>query len=368
MSTKRITRVATLMQTYGIKTLAINAGSDLKYFTGLDFHLSERPAILIITAEGKSAFIFPEFEKDKVQQSTIPVGAFPYEEDAKTWPNTVRLALESLNLMSTILAVSPTAMRFLEINLLKSASTDIQIQSGENIFRDVYIQKGSDEIEHMRTAVEIAQEALLKTLPHIKLGKTEKEIANLLVINLLNAGSEPELAFGPIIASGPNSANPHANPSERKFQAGDMLIIDWGARSNGYVSDITRTFALECIPDDFENIAGIVLSANQAARKLAAPGIAAKEVDAAARTTISQAGFGEQFLHRTGHGIGLNAHEEPFITQTSPTILEEGMTFTVEPGIYLSGKGGVRIEDNILVTTDGIETLTSLPREIQVLK
>ena len=367
MSTDRLNKVCTLMQEQKIQAAAINAGPDLKYFTGLDFHLSERPAILLISDKGKSAFVFPEFEKDKAAESTIPLAIFPYPEDAKLWPGVAGKALEELKITKAPVAVNPVAMRFLEMDLLQNASADLQIISGEAIFQDVYIQKDAQEIDDMRKAVKIAQDALLATIPHIKPGKTEKEIANLLVINLLNAGSEPELAFSPIIAAGPNSANPHANPSDRKLQAGDMLIIDWGARFNGYVSDITRTFALEYLPEEFGELAKIVLEANQTARALAAPGVIAKDVDAAARTVISQAGYGENFLHRTGHGIGLNAHEEPYITSFSSTELHAGMTFTIEPGIYLTGKGGIRIEDNIAITANGAETLTSLPREIQII-
>jgi Xaa-Pro dipeptidase len=367
MTTQRLERVRSLMQQYKIEALAINAGPDLKYFTGLDFHLSERPAILLLTAQGKAAFVFPEFEKDKAAQSTIPVDLYSYPEDAQTWPSVLRQAIAALDLSKASLAVSPVAMRFLEMDLLRQANPAIQIISGEEIFRDMYIQKDEHEIEAVRKAIEIAQTALLNTLPSIKPGKTEKEIANLLVVNLLNAGCEPELPFSPIVAGGPNSANPHANPGDRPLKNGDLLIIDWGARCEGYVSDLTRTFAIGSIPQPFEEIGQIVLSANQAARAKARPGMAAKDVDAAARSTIIDGGYGKQFLHRTGHGIGQLAHEDPYISQVSPTLLQPGMLFTIEPGIYLTGQGGVRIEDNVVVTEGGIETLSNLPRELAVI-
>ncbi len=367
MTTQRLERVRSLMQQYKIQALAINAGPDLKYFTGLDFHLSERPAILLLSAAGKSAFIFPEFEKDKAAQSSIPVELFPYPEDIKTWPMVVYHALAGADLLKSSLAVSPVAMRFLEMDLLRKAVPEIQIVSGEDIFRDVFIQKDEQEIRAVRKAMEIAQTALLNTLPFIQTGKTEKEIANQLVVNLLNAGCEPELPFSPIVAGGANSANPHANPGNRPLQTGDMLIIDWGARFEGYVSDLTRTFAIGRLPQPFEEIGHIVLSANQAARAKARPGLAACEVDAAARSTIVDGGYGKYFLHRTGHGIGQLPHEEPYISQTSTTVLQPGMLFTIEPGIYLTGQGGVRIEDNVVVTQSGVETLSSLPRDVTVL-
>jgi Xaa-Pro dipeptidase len=367
ISSKRFERVCALMRDYKIQGLAINAGSDLKYLTGLDFHLSERPAILLITANAEAAFIFPEFEKEKAGRTEIPAHLFPYPEDSRSWPEAVRQALEKIRLTDACLAVSPTSMRYLEISLLQQASAPLQIISGADVFREIFIQKDNEEIQAAKQAVTIAQQALLQTLPEVKPGKTEKEIANLLVINLLKAGSEPELAFSPIVAAGPNSANPHANPGDRKMQSGDLIIFDWGARYQGYVSDITRTFALEQMPDDFLEIAFTVLAANQAARKKIRDGVSAGEIDAAARNVIDTAGYGEFFLHRTGHGIGLNAHEDPYISQSSTTILKPGMMFTIEPGIYLSGKGGVRIEDNVVVTRNGAETLTSLPRELMII-
>jgi Xaa-Pro dipeptidase len=356
------------MQANDIPATAVNAGHDLMYLTGLDFHISERPAILLLRADAKAAFIFPEFEKDKVAQSLIPLEAFPYPEDPAEWPNAAKGALQSLDLTRSAIAVSPTATRYLEIDLLQKGSADIRITSGEDIFRDIYIQKDKQELDYMREAVEIAQNALLATLPEVKPGVSEKQIANQLVINLLKLGSEPDLPFNPIVASGPNSANPHAAPGERKLQKGDLLIIDWGARVHSYISDITRTFAIGAIPDGFEEIGRIVLEANRTARQTAKPGLTGRQVDAVARDVITQAGYGENFLHRTGHGIGLEAHEAPFISPANTAALKTGMTFTIEPGIYLTGKGGIRIEDNVVLTADGVETLTSLPRELKVLK
>jgi Xaa-Pro dipeptidase len=367
MTAQRLERVCALMQQYNVEALAINAGPDLKYLTGLDFHLSERPALLLLTAAGKASFVFPEFEQDKASHSAIPVDLFPYPEDVKVWPAVVYHALADLNLIKIPLAVSPIAMRFLEMDLLRQAVPETEFISGEDIFRDIYICKDEQEIRAVRKAMEIAQIALLNTLPFIEPGKTEKAIANQLVINLLNAGCEPELPFSPIVAGGPNSANPHANPGDRPLQTGDILIIDWGARFDGYVSDLTRTFAIGSIPEPFEEICSIVLSANQAARARIKPGVVAGDVDASARDTIIDGGYGKQFLHRTGHGIGQLPHEEPYISSVSTTVLQPGMLFTIEPGIYLTGIGGVRIEDNVLVTESGVDTLSDLPRNLIIL-
>lgn len=219
----------------------------------------------------------------------------------------------------------------------------------------------------MRRAVEIAQIALERTISQIKLGLTERQIAAELTQQLLRAGSDPEFPFSPIVSGGPNSANPHASPSERPLAVGDLLVIDWGAYYNGYCSDLTRTFAISEVDSEFNRIAEIVKLANEAGRAAARPGVSAGSIDDAARGVIDRAGYGEYFRHRTGHGLGMEGHEAPYMRAGNPMLLEPGMTFTVEPGIYLLGRNGVRIEDNVVITDSGSETLSTLPRGLIVL-
>jgi Xaa-Pro dipeptidase len=266
-----------------------------------------------------------------------------------------------------MIGVEPTAMRFLEINLLQLASAEIRFTSAAHIFRNLRMVKDNIEINSIRQAIQIAKTALENTIPFIKAGITEQEVANELVINLLRNGSEPELPFAPIIASGPNSANPHAVPGSRKLREGDLILIDWGARKDGYISDITRTFALGSVDDEIITIYETVKKANEAARRILPSNFISEKIDFAARDVIQAAGHGDFFTHRTGHGIGLEAHEEPYIAAGNSTEIISGMTFTIEPGIYLPGKGGVRIEDDIVASNDGLITLTSLDRELRIL-
>jgi Xaa-Pro dipeptidase len=208
---------------------------------------------------------------------------------------------------------------------------------------------------------------LLNTLPLFKTGMTEIELASELTIQLLRAGSQSELPFGPIVSSGPNSADPHATPSSRKINAGELLLIDYGAAYQSYASDITRTFAVGEVDSTLKKIAEIVKQANLAGQAASKAGVRAGSVDSAARTVIESAGYGEQFFHRTGHGLGLETHEGPYIFAENDLVLQPGMVHTVEPGIYLAGKGGVRIEDDVVVTQEGSTSLTSLPRELLVI-
>lgn len=367
MSQNRINQLSELMKTNHLHALALNAGVDLTYFCGLQFHLSERPVVLIISSTAEPILIHPELESEKVKSASIPLKSIAYGEDQSQWIKSFMKAFDELQLKKNNVGVNPTSMRFLELEYMKKASPESRFVSAATIFSTMRILKDPFEISSIKKAAEIAEIALKNTLQLIKIGKTEKEIANELTLQLLRAGSDPELPFMPIVASGPNSANPHAIPAERKLASGDLLIIDWGARSNGYISDITRTFAIGFIQEELKNLSQIVEKANQDARRISKKGMTSHQVDEAAREVISNAGYGKFFIHRTGHGIGLESHEEPYIQEENQTRLDDGMVFTIEPGIYLPGKGGVRIEDNLVIENGKAITITSLPRELKIL-
>jgi Xaa-Pro dipeptidase len=367
MINNRITLLKDLMQAEKLDILAINAGVDLEYFTGLKFHLSERPAVLLIPTEGLPVFIFPDFEKEKTKQSAINLDLFSYPEDTNEWPKIFSQASTKLGLSNKIIGVSPESMRFLELDLIQKAAGHHNFVSAMEIMKKLKIQKDPEEITSIKKAISIAENALIMLKPKIQAGISEKFLANQLVIYLLTEGSEPDLPFDPIVASGPNSSNPHARPGDRLLQEGDAVTIDWGARVDGYVSDLTRSFLIGNENSLMKKIASVVLEANQAAREIARPGIAANELDKAARAVITRSGYGDYFTHRTGHGIGLLAHEDPYISQNNLDVLKKGMIFTIEPGIYLPGQGGIRIEDDLLVGEKDCKTLTNLKREVTII-
>jgi Xaa-Pro dipeptidase len=184
----------------------------------------------------------------------------------------------------------------------------------------------------------------------------------------LRAGSESELPFAPIVASGPNSALPHATVTDRVLQPGDLLTLDWGAAKDHYIADLTRTFAVAREPKaELKTIYDLVKGANTAGVAAARVGATCASVDAAARRVIAEGGYGDDFVHRVGHGLGLEGHEDPSMHGNNTTVLEAGMTFTIEPGIYLPGKGGVRIEDDVVARESGGESLSTLPRDLRVI-
>jgi Xaa-Pro aminopeptidase len=231
----------------------------------------------------------------------------------------------------------------------------------------VNVRKVKDEVEIqvIRDAVKVAQDAMLDLKPFMKPGITENELAGRLVFEMRKRGAS-DASFEPIIATGPASSLPHYRPGDIPTKSDTFLLTDWGARYQGYCSDITRTWAIGKIADKLKEIYAVCLDAQLAAIAAIKPGVTNKSVDAIARGIIEQAGYGQYFGHGLGHGIGRDIHEQPTLRKTGPDEeLKPGMIVTVEPGIYLPGVGGVRIEDDVLITAAGHEVLTSLPKSLQ---
>ena len=363
----RQARLAGVLQAAGLDALALNPGPSLTYFTGLSFHLMERPVVAVFTPGNPVCLVIPELETAKTEALPYPVQLFPYGEDPAAWSQVFRQAALAAGLDGKQVGVEPLRLRVMELRFLEGAAPQASYLSAESCLAALRMSKDENELAAMRQAVKIAQDALLATLPMIHIGVTEREIAAELSLQLLRHGSDPEFPFMPIVSSGPNSANPHASPSQRALAAGDMLVIDWGAAYRGYLSDLTRTFAIGEVDEELKRIHDIVRAANAAALAVVAPGVPAQEVDRAARKVIETAGYGRYFFHRTGHGLGMEGHEPPYMREGNTQLLEVGQTFTIEPGIYLTGRNGVRIEDDVVVTESGGESLSDLPRPLQVI-
>jgi Xaa-Pro dipeptidase len=366
MTTTRLERLRTALAQGGLDAVALNPGPALTYLTGLHFHLMERPVVLLVSQTKEPVIVLPELEMPKVGLLPYKVNAFAYGENPAEWEGVFRRALLSLNLDGKRVGVEPRQMRLLEFRHVRAGAPEADFPDASQALASLRLRKDDDEVDCIRRAVKIAQEALGATIPSIQIGMTERQIASTLNIELLKHGSDSELPFTPIVSSGPNSANPHASPSERKLQRGDLLVVDWGATANGYISDLTRTFAVGAVEPEFNKIAEIVLTANEAGRAAGRPGVPCSNVDKAARAVIEKSGYGAYFTHRTGHGIGMEDHEEPYMRLDNLQMLYPGMVYTVEPGIYLPNRGGVRIEDNVVVTKGGVEVLGDIPRELRV--
>lgn len=357
-------RLLDQLEFHGLDALVLNPGPTLWYLTGISFHLSERPIVTIYRVDGPPIMILPELEAGKLADATFEGRAITYGEDPSTWPRAFEAAAAELSLDYQRVGVEPTRLRVLELRLLEEAAPRAAYLSGESVVAALRATKDEQEIRLMRRAAQAAETALQTALQMVQPGITERELAQELVLQLLRSGSAPELPFFPIVAFGPNAADPHAVPTQRALKEGEVILVDWGANVDGYFSDLTRVFTWGDSHAPITEIAGVVAEANSAARDCAAPGILASEVDRAARDVIKAAGYGAQFTHRTGHGLGLDVHEAPYIRSDNDEELVPGMVFTIEPGIYLPDVGGVRIEDDVVMTDDGCASLSSMERRL----
>jgi len=365
MHADRIYRLMKILQGSEVHAVALNPGANLTYLTGLNFHISERPIVLIISQTALPVIVLPELEAPKLQASSILLESFTYKDDPTSWRKAFTQAAEMASLSGHRVAVDENEFRLLELRLLEASAPGASFISLAAGLSNLRICKNEEELSYMLQAAQIAERAFEAIQGSIRAGITEKELASELTMQLYRHGSDPELPFQLHVSSGENSANPHAMPTERILQPADLVLFDWGARYNGYCSDITRTVALGKLDDELKQIYDAVLQANQVGRETARAGISAGEVDRAARAVIEQYGYGQYFIHRLGHGLGLLGHEPPYIFSGNDLVLKAGMVHTIEPGIYLPGKGGVRIEDNVVITDTGCELLTKIDRSLQ---
>lgn len=363
MLRERLAIVRERMRYLGIDCLALVPGSNLKYLTNVDFFQLERPLIAFMPAEdAELAVLIPELEAPAWESEVaIPSLLFPWS-DKEGPEGALRRLAKGIRPQS--LAAEYLRMRLAESSLIRSVWNDIHIAQAEAILTPVRQIKDVRELEYIQQANTIAETSLMQVIETITIGMTEKEIGRRLTASLLMNGGET-VPLEPLVQSGPNSARPHGRTTDRKLEPGDLLLIDYTTTVNGYFSDLTRTlFAGEEVPAKVAEVYGVVKAANAAAHAAARPGASCQDVDRAARKVIEDAGYGPFFLHRTGHGLGLDVHEHPVLIEGNDLALEEGMVFTIEPGIYLEGWGGVRIEDNVVISGEGCRSFTQMTRDL----
>lgn len=357
-------RQAKLRQIANADVVALVPGMNLFYFTGLQFHLSERPIIALFTPDGQLSLIIPQLEMPKLhQRPDLEARAFPWT-DTEGYENAFQQAVHELGLKGKTLGVDGLTMRVTEWLEFQKVDATLHVNAVERQIIRILASKTPDEVEAMRRACQISEQALDKLLAWVQPGMSERQIATRLGEEMSALGSEGA-AFEPLVQTGPNSALPHGMLTDRIWQRDEFLLIDYGGRVEGYPADITRTFCLGNPTAEMQRIYDTVRAANEAAIKAGGPGVSMGAVDKAARDVINEAGYGEYFIHRTGHGLGLHGHEMiPQIAEGVADLLEAGMAFTIEPGIYVPGLGGVRIEDDVVVTGSGLDVLTSYPKKL----
>jgi len=359
---RRIERAQQLMESSGIDLLVIGPSSDFRYFTGHAPHLSERLTALLVPRTGQGTVVVPRLEAPLLSDLD---GRFKLSVWDETESPLARIAQLARDAGTRSVAVNDQLWSGFLLPL-QEMLPDADFAAGGGVLSRLRVVKDAEELALLREASRRTDVVWGEFCATASLaGQRETDIADFLR-RLMAAHGMPEVAFC-IVASGPNSASPHHRNSDRVVQPGDPLVIDFGGLWHGYYSDITRTPVAGEPDPEFARAYEVVLRAQQAAFDAIRPGVACQDVDHAARTVIADAGYGDYFIHRLGHGLGLTGHEEPYLVEGNRTPLEAGMVVSDEPGVYLPGKWGIRIEDSVVVTVDGAERLNHVSRDLESL-
>jgi Xaa-Pro aminopeptidase len=364
---ERIARAQAAMEQQGIDWLLIAPSSDLVYLAGYHAHVSERLNALVVPRRGGEPFmVVPQLEAPRL------AGRHDLTEmlDIRGWADgadPIEVVARGVgDYAGKTIAVSDQMWSGFLLKLM-AACPGARFINADEVLRELRAIKGPDEIAYMREAGKRTDQVWEEFIATATVaGKTEIEVGRELAAIMARHGlGEPAFM---IVASGPASASPHHATSERRLQEGDAVVCDFGGNIEGYKSDITRTAHVGEPTDEFRKVYAIVDQARQAAFAAVRPGVPCAALDTAAREVITAAGYGDYFIHRVGHGLGLDVHEAPYMVGNNSETLRPGMVFSDEPGIYLPGKFGIRIEDTVVCTEDGGELLNNATRELAVLK
>lgn len=361
---KRLDKLQLIMRDAGLDIVALIPGATLRYLIGGVHYVMERPIVLFIPLDEQPVAVIPQLEVPLFKAKQIDLRIVSWS-DAEGYDQAFRAGLDMLHPAGKTIAVEGTRMRFFEGEAIRRWAEGSTIIAADAQLARLRMNKDDDEIDALRHAVAISEQALRLTLDAVRVGMSEIELADILEAHMNALGSE-EPSFKTILHGGGNTALPHSGPLPYRIQPGDPLLIDFGAVYQGYHADITRVVFVGEPNKEFRHFYDVVQAANAAGRAAAGPGVAAEAVDIAARSVLIEAGYGRLIRHRTGHGIGLESHEAPYIVKGNKQLLEPGMVFTVEPGIYEMNRIGVRIEDDLLITGDGAESISTFSRDIIV--
>lgn len=347
----------------GADAAALVPGPNFARVMGKDFHSHERPLVVVIPVEGTPAAIVPNLELGSFELVDFEGEVFDWRDQ-----DGYQHAFDALarHLPIRHLAVEGQVMRVFVHHALSSAYPGLELIDAETEISAIRLCKTDDEVAAMSEAIRISETALEETLDQVRAGQTEKQVENLLIQALFRNGAE-DLAFGPIVAAGDNSARPHASARpDYEIRDGDALLFDWGARWGGFAADITRTVFVGHATEEAQAVYDTVLRANMKGLEVARPGATAHDVDDAVISVLEASPYADRIRTKTGHGLGRQVHEAPYIMRGNYQVLEPGMVFTDEPGLYEIGNFGVRIEDDVLVTAEGCRTLTTFPKTLRV--
>jgi Xaa-Pro dipeptidase len=352
------------MTSEDIDVIYLDNPNTVAYFTNFESNPHERIVAYLVTQTDDFLFV-PTLEKEEAAKQANVADIYSYGDEENPWAiiqEKVAAITDKINLV----AIDENTLTVERYFHLQTAFNTKNFEDIGAFINQMRVVKTDDEIEKMLEAGRLADEALQIGIDALQEGISEQEVAAIIEMEMKNKGVS-EMSFPTLVLFGDHAASPHGSPGERKLQKNEFVLFDLGVIYNGYASDTTRTVAFGDVSERAENIYETVLKAERAAQAAVKPGMRAGELDQIAREIIEEAGFGEYFTHRLGHGIGKTAHEFPSIHGSNETLLEPGMCFSIEPGIYIPGEIGVRIEDCIYVTEDGCVPFTKMDKELSTI-
>lgn len=354
---ERLTALRARMVEENVDLIALGPGAHMKWLLGFYPHPDERPCLLLISRKGET-FLMPALNAEGSRKQT-DIG-FHTWDDATGPDDALKAALIEVGAHDARNIVLDEAMRADFALLVLDAIPGAAHAFTGGTLGALRMRKGEDEYRELKKNALLADEAMKAAFAAVRPGMSEIELADVISDSFIGNGARPLFR---IVGTGGNGAFPHHHTGDTIIKAGDVIVIDIGAQAGNYPSDITRSVVVGDAPEAYDEVHAVVDRAVQAAMSAAKPGVKAGDVDAAARNVIAEAGYGDYFVHRTGHGLGVEVHEPPYITSSSDTVLDEGMVFSIEPGIYLPGRFGIRLEEIVILREDGPEILSELPRD-----
>lgn len=357
----RLDELRIVMNGQDIDLVALGPSAHLAWLVGVRPHADERPLLFCVTKD-YAGFLMPALEAESARQHTdLP---FHTWDDSEGPQAAFADLLDCAGVKKVKNIVLDEAMRADFAALVEDALPGAKRQFTSTTLGALRMRKDENEFSILKRNAHSADVAMKAAWSQMSVGMTEKQVAGFVRKSFQEQKAKPLFS---IIGAGGNGAFPHHQTGDTLLKTGDAVVMDIGASIDGYSSDITRMAIIGEAPDGYREIHAIVEAAVQAAMGAAKPGVKAHVVDDAARRVITDAGYGDFFMHRTGHGMGVEGHETPYITSTSQTVLDEGMVFSIEPGIYLPGRFGVRLEDIVILRADGPEIFSDLPRDVTVI-
>ena len=353
-----------LAKDMSVDAVALVPGPNFTRALGKPFMSHERPFVVVIPAEGEPAAIVPNLELGSWELVGFEGAVFDWR-DQTGYDEAFAALADHTSLKS--LAVEGQVMRVFVSKALTQAIPDLKIVDGEREISGLRIIKTDEDVEALQSAIDTSERALWRVIENLRVGQTEKEIEQALIQALFAEGAA-SLAFSPIVAAGDNSARPHGKArADYQIKPGDVLLFDFGARKHGFAADITRTFFVQDVSDEGREVYDTVLRANLVGFEACRPGVTAHDIDDAVTNVLEASPFADRIRTKTGHGLGRDVHEAPYIMRGNDQFMRAGMVWTNEPGLYDLDNFGVRIEDDVLVTDDGCRSLTSFPKDLTII-